>query len=184
MGAGKSTVGPILARAIGLRFADLDALIEEEAGVPVAEIFRVRGEPAFRELESLCLARLASTRERLVIAAGGGAPIVDRNRRFFAEQARTFYLACPFTELMARTAGGAGAPSSPPVRRRPGACMRRGRRSTSSSGGGSTHRAQRRRRSLAVSWGCCAERTAPYQADESAGTWWRARSDSRSSLPS
>ena len=73
MGAGKTTVGAILAARLGWDFVDTDALIEVRAGAPVAAIFRERGEQAFRDLEADVLAELAQ-RQRAVIATGGGAP--------------------------------------------------------------------------------------------------------------
>lgn len=71
MGSGKSTVGPILANTIGYEFADLDAVIEAGAGMTVAQIFRERGEPAFRDLERRAVASVA-VRSRVVVALGGG----------------------------------------------------------------------------------------------------------------
>ena len=50
-GAGKSTVGPLLAALLGAEFAETDALVEEAAGKPVSDIFITDGEPVFRELE-------------------------------------------------------------------------------------------------------------------------------------
>lgn len=70
-GAGKSTVGPLLARRLGWSFRDFDALIEAEAGLSVADIFRQQGEAGFRRLESELTARLASVPD-LVLAPGGG----------------------------------------------------------------------------------------------------------------
>ncbi len=71
MGAGKSTVGPALARRLGLSFVDLDAEIERTSGRGIAEIFDAQGEAAFRALEAEALARVAGTRR--VVALGGGA---------------------------------------------------------------------------------------------------------------
>ena len=71
MGSGKSTIGPILANTIGYEFADLDALVEAAAGMTVAQIFREKGEEAFRALERRALAE-AAARTRLVVALGGG----------------------------------------------------------------------------------------------------------------
>ena len=52
MGTGKSTVGRLLARRLGLKFVDLDELIEAEAGMTIKDIFASKGEPYFRDLES------------------------------------------------------------------------------------------------------------------------------------
>ncbi len=71
MGAGKSTVGPLLAARLGWRFVDFDATIEGEEGISVAEIFRIRGEPWFRSAE-LRVARDLLARDRVVLGSGGG----------------------------------------------------------------------------------------------------------------
>jgi len=91
MGAGKSTVGALLAARLGYRLVDTDALIEERAGAPVARLFTEEGEPAFRDREAAVLAELADS-SGVVIATGGGAPAQARNRRFFTGDAATFYL--------------------------------------------------------------------------------------------
>jgi shikimate kinase len=81
MGSGKSTVGLELARALGWQFIDLDKKIEERAGCSVAEIFRIQGEPRFRELEHAALRRLVQTLNGrgTVVALGGGAWTMPEN---------------------------------------------------------------------------------------------------------
>jgi shikimate kinase/3-dehydroquinate synthase len=71
MGAGKSTVGPVLARRLGWRFVDTDAEIAKEAGRSIPAIFAEEGEPAFRERERKAVAAVAGT--DAVVALGGGA---------------------------------------------------------------------------------------------------------------
>jgi shikimate kinase len=71
MGAGKSTVGPALARRLGVRFVDTDAEIEREAGLAVSEIFARDGEDAFRAREREAIEALAG--RPAVVALGGGA---------------------------------------------------------------------------------------------------------------
>ena len=71
MASGKSTVGPILARDLGWRFVDLDACVEEEEGCSIAEIFRLRGEAHFREVEDR-LTRGMLQEDRVVLGSGGG----------------------------------------------------------------------------------------------------------------
>jgi shikimate kinase len=71
MGAGKSTVGAILAKDLGWRFIDLDSMIEASCQHTVAEIFRDYGEANFRERERQAVQQLSSE-ERIVLALGGG----------------------------------------------------------------------------------------------------------------
>lgn len=77
-GCGKSTVGKLLAEKCGKDFADADALIEELAGKPIAQIFAEDGEEVFREWETKALAELGK-QSGLVIATGGGCVTRERN---------------------------------------------------------------------------------------------------------
>ncbi len=70
-GAGKSTVGPLLARRLGYRFVDLDRRVEQLAATTISEVFRVGGEARFRVLESSATVETA-TRPNTVVATGGG----------------------------------------------------------------------------------------------------------------
>lgn len=79
MGSGKSSVGRTLARRLDWQFLDTDGMIEDEQGESIARIFETRGEAAFRELESRVANELGS-RERCVIATGGGFPVPPENR--------------------------------------------------------------------------------------------------------
>ncbi len=79
MGAGKSTVGAILARDLGWRFIDLDDVIEASSKRTVAEIFRDLGEANFREQERQAVRQL-STEEKIVLALGGGT-VEDESTR-------------------------------------------------------------------------------------------------------
>ena len=101
MGAGKSTVGPLVARLLGWGFLDMDDRIEEKAGRPIAEVFRDQGEPAFRALE-LEVAEEAASRPRLVIAAGGGAFALPATREILQRSAVTVWLRCDLATLEAR----------------------------------------------------------------------------------
>jgi shikimate kinase len=123
MGAGKSTVGRILARLLGFGFVDVDSMIEQREGVSIARIFAERGEPAFRDLEAAAIAELAA-RQGVVVAAGGGAPIQERNRSFFAFRCRTFLLEVSLETALARASGagrgaGAGAAGERPLLEQP-----------------------------------------------------------------
>ena len=80
MASGKSTVGPLLADALGTRFVDLDWLVEARTGRTVAELFAVAGERAFRVAEAGALDE--TTRgEPAVVATGGGTFVAPANLR-------------------------------------------------------------------------------------------------------
>lgn len=78
MGAGKTTVGRILAKHLGYRFADTDEMIEQVAGQSIAKIFETEGEAAFRELETKVLAEV-SAYKKLAISTGGGIVLRTQN---------------------------------------------------------------------------------------------------------
>ena len=78
MGSGKSTVGPLLAKALGYRFLDADAVISQAAGCSIPEIFARDGEEGFRRLERQVLQQLSQWHS-LVVATGGGIVTVPAN---------------------------------------------------------------------------------------------------------
>ena len=77
-GSGKSTVGSRLAARLKMRFVDIDDLIEERQGVPISHIVKSRGWGHFRKLEASILKEISS-RDRLIIAPGGGAVLDTDN---------------------------------------------------------------------------------------------------------
>ena len=109
MGSGKSTVGGLLAAALGYRLADLDTLIEAQAGTSIPELFQSEGEAAFRQRESRLLLRFGAQRG-VVIATGGGAPTQADNRRFLRARCRTFYLQVSAAEVHRRLGADSGRP--------------------------------------------------------------------------
>jgi shikimate kinase len=78
-GSGKSTVGALLAERLGVEFTDVDIVIEERAGKPIAEIFADEGERAFREIEEETTAELLGRQG--VVALGGGAVLSAATRQ-------------------------------------------------------------------------------------------------------
>jgi shikimate kinase len=78
MGAGKSTIGKLLAERLGYQFFDTDTTIEQLAQQPITEIFQTVGEKEFRQLETQVLAEI-SAYTRLVVATGGGITIKLEN---------------------------------------------------------------------------------------------------------
>lgn len=78
MGSGKSTIGKVLAKALGYSFVDLDAEIETMTGRSIPELFRDEGEDIFRSLETEALRAVPSS-GRYVVATGGGAVLRDDN---------------------------------------------------------------------------------------------------------
>lgn len=90
-GSGKSTVGRRVATLLNWDFVDTDELLAERAGMPVGQALTTYGEERFRQLESEVL-RAALSRERVVIATGGGIVISAANRALLQEQGLNVYL--------------------------------------------------------------------------------------------
>ena len=109
MGTGKSSVARGVAARLGRRYVDMDALIEERAGMSIPEIFRQRGEEVFRQYErELC--RELAAQENLVIATGGGALVDAANRAILGERGCLICLDCEVSELLHRLCGDQGRP--------------------------------------------------------------------------
>ena len=96
MGAGKSTI----ARNLAPDFVDMDTLIEERLGMPIARFFSEKGEAAFRQVEEEVLADLLKTDQ--VISTGGGIVISPRNRDLLKENSDNIYLKADFETLYQR----------------------------------------------------------------------------------
>jgi shikimate kinase len=109
MATGKSTVGRIVARRLGRPFLDLDRVVEQVAGMPVADIFRSEGEPAFRRREAEALDQVLGT-EGAVIATGGGAACREENLQLMLARGFVVALSAPPSEVVARTGAASGRP--------------------------------------------------------------------------
>jgi len=98
MGAGKSTI----ARGLDSDFVDMDALLEDRLGMPIALFFEEKGEAAFRQLEEEVLVDLLKTDQ--VISTGGGIVISPRNRALLKQNPDNIYLKADFETLYQRIA--------------------------------------------------------------------------------
>ena len=111
MGAGKTTVGHLLAAELALPFADSDQVIEDCADRPIRQIFAEDGEPAFRALEHRVIAELLDGPE-LVLALGGGAAEHPQTRDTLAShpRAQVVYLQVGYAQALRRVGGDGGRP--------------------------------------------------------------------------
>jgi shikimate kinase len=103
MGAGKSTIGRLLASELTLHFRDSDRVIEERTGADIPWIFDMEGEEGFRERETAVLTELAQESD-VVIATGGGIVIREQNRRIMQSAGYVCYLTASLDQLVERTA--------------------------------------------------------------------------------
>lgn len=111
MGAGKSSVGRVLAQRLGRRLLDSDEMIEERTGQTVREIWNAEGEPAFRALETTVLAEAVAADEPSVIAAAGGVVLSEANRAVLAASgAHVVWLLADVELLLDRVKNGMHRP--------------------------------------------------------------------------
>ena len=101
MASGKTTIGKRLAERLGWEFFDTDREIETNCGVPISYIFEKEGESGFRARETQTLAEL-TTRDGVVIATGGGAPMFEINRKLLA-RGLVIQLASSVSDIIERT---------------------------------------------------------------------------------
>lgn len=111
MGCGKTTVGPVLARQLGVPFVDLDQEIERRAGMTVREVFERQGEPAFRQMEAEALRGTLALPD-VVVAVGGGTLTFETNARWVSAQGLSVWLNLPFATIASRI-GGLGKADRP-----------------------------------------------------------------------
>jgi shikimate kinase len=103
-GSGKSVVGRLVAETLGARFVDVDAMIEQEEGAPISQIFADKGEAEFRVLERAAVSRLL-VEEPCVVAPGGGWAVQEGNLTAATAGALTVYLQVSPGAATARIAG-------------------------------------------------------------------------------
>lgn len=104
MGAGKSTVGRLVAERLGRQFFDTDTIVEDETGLTIAALFAERGERAFRSLESEAIRRVSTLRGR-VVAVGGGAVSSPDNTTHLRMSGDLVFLDTDPAELAERLSG-------------------------------------------------------------------------------
>jgi shikimate kinase len=104
MGAGKSSVGRLVARDLGREFVDTDVLVERMARLPIEEIFQREGEESFRRREIVAIDRAVAAPGR-VVAVGGGAVLSAENRTVLKQAGLLAYLRATPETLAARLAG-------------------------------------------------------------------------------
>ena len=101
MGCGKTTFGKALADYCGKRFVDLDDYVEFREGMTIKEIFSLKGENYFRDMEKACLEEL-SGEDDIVIACGGGTPCFHDNMQLMNEAGVTLWLQASEERLFSR----------------------------------------------------------------------------------
>nr|WP_159627880.1 bifunctional shikimate kinase/3-dehydroquinate synthase AroKB [Massilia puerhi] len=103
MGAGKTTIGRLLARKLNRRFVDSDHEIEARTGATIPWIFEIEGEGCFRRREADVIRDLTS-QQGLVLATGGGAVLNPHSRAYLAERGTVIYLRASIGSILQRTA--------------------------------------------------------------------------------
>ena len=102
MGAGKTSVGKVLARNLGKVFHDSDQVIEARTGVKIPVIFELEGEAGFRAREAAVIDELTALKD-VVLATGGGAILSERNRCLLHSRGTVVYLRATVNDLWNRT---------------------------------------------------------------------------------
>ena len=102
MGAGKTSVGRLIAKRLGKQFLDSDHEIEARTGVKIPVIFEIEGEAGFRQREAAMIDELTQL-DGIVLATGGGAVLNPANRRALHERGSVVYLRASVDELWNRT---------------------------------------------------------------------------------
>lgn len=110
MGAGKTTVGKLLARESGMRFVDTDDRIVSEQGMNIPDIFSGHGESYFRDLETELLRRMQADTENSVVSVGGGMPVREVNRELLRSLGCVVYLSASKKTILGRVKSDGSRP--------------------------------------------------------------------------
>jgi shikimate kinase len=110
MGCGKTTIGRILAAQVDRAVIDLDAVLVEEHGMAISEMFTNKGEQWFRDAEAELLARCLAAPDAAVVSVGGGAVLRDSSRAVLRDRAAVVWLRATVDTLVDRNGGGGGRP--------------------------------------------------------------------------
>lgn len=102
MGAGKTTIGKLLADELKLEFIDSDQEIENRTGADIAWIFDMEGEEGFRKREEKVIEEL-SAKNKIVLATGGGAVLSEQSRRLLHSRGTVIYLMTTINQQLERT---------------------------------------------------------------------------------
>jgi shikimate kinase len=103
MGAGKTTIGKLLAKKLKKTFYDTDHEIEKKLGVKVSVIFELEGEEGFRKRETQMINELTNKKD-IILATGGGAVLSEENRLLLKERGKVIYLNAKPQQLAKRMA--------------------------------------------------------------------------------
>lgn len=110
MGAGKTTIGKILAKEKGMVFVDTDERIEAEQGKCIPDIFAEYGEAYFRDLETDLLRRMQEDTSGAVISVGGGMPVREENRELLRKLGCVIYLCASKETILSRVRNDGSRP--------------------------------------------------------------------------
>jgi XRE family aerobic/anaerobic benzoate catabolism transcriptional regulator len=101
-GAGKTTLGSLLAKDLQVPFIELDREIEQETGLPLSELFTLYGQSGYRRIERRCLERVLAAHERAILAVGGGVVSEEDTFALLLAHCHTVWLKAKPEEHMAR----------------------------------------------------------------------------------
>ncbi|MBQ7799148.1 MAG: shikimate dehydrogenase [Oscillospiraceae bacterium] len=99
-GSGKSTIGKLLADALGMQFVDTDEVIVKNENKPIPDIFAELGEERFRDMESAAVLEVAGL-QHTVIATGGGAVLREKNVQLLSQNGRIYFIDRPLSSIVA-----------------------------------------------------------------------------------